>query len=237
MIVADVSPCALARIAAIVDEVLARSGALGVRPTPLEALRRHAGVERIEQGGLREEVLGALSFEERLLYVRPGQSAPRRTFTEAHELAHALIPCRPPRRAVAARGHATRPRWSAASCCSPTATAGGAAAGAAPREIHGATIVDPRRLAAELDQTRVRGYAIERGEHRDGWQAVAAPFALDPGEIAAITVGGAVAWPRRRRARRAAPLHATKLRVDLRLRDHPRTRSRPHASCRRRTER
>ena len=92
MTTADVSAYALARIAAIVDEALARSGALGVRPTPLAALRRHAGVELVERSGLGNEVLGALWFEERLMYVRSGQSAPRRTFTEAHELVHALCP-------------------------------------------------------------------------------------------------------------------------------------------------
>jgi IclR family transcriptional regulator, acetate operon repressor len=52
-----------------------------------------------------------------------------------------------------------------------------------------ATIVDPRRLAAELEATRARGFAVERGEHRPGWQAVAAPFAPEPGQVAAITVG------------------------------------------------
>jgi hypothetical protein len=92
VIAADVSPHALARLTAIVDRALERSGALGVRPTPLEALRRHAGIELVEHGGLPEEVLGALWFEERLMYVRSGQSTPRRTFTEAHELVHALCP-------------------------------------------------------------------------------------------------------------------------------------------------
>ena len=92
MIAPDVSPYAMARLTAIVDDALERSGALGVRPTPLEALRRHAGVELVERGGLPDEVLGALWFEERLMYVRSGQSKPRRTFTEAHELVHALCP-------------------------------------------------------------------------------------------------------------------------------------------------
>ena len=54
-----------------------------------------------------------------------------------------------------------------------------------------ATLVDPRRLAAELDAIRARGYAVERREHRPDWHAVAAPFAdeLDPSQVAAVSVG------------------------------------------------
>ncbi len=92
MIAAEVSVYAMARIRAIVDEALEKSGALGVRPTPLEALRRRAGIELVERGALAEEVLGALWFEERVMYVDGGQSGPRRAFTEAHELVHALCP-------------------------------------------------------------------------------------------------------------------------------------------------
>lgn len=92
MTVLDVAPHALARIAGIVDGALADSGALGELPTPLDALRRHARLEVVERGGLPEQILGALWFEERLMYVNSGQSKPRRAFTEAHELVHALCP-------------------------------------------------------------------------------------------------------------------------------------------------
>ena len=92
MIAAEVSAYAIARIRAIVDEALEKSGALGVRPTPLEALRRRAGIELVERGALGEEVLGALWFEERVMYVDGSQSAARRAFTEAHELVHVLCP-------------------------------------------------------------------------------------------------------------------------------------------------
>jgi len=92
LIAPDVSRYARARIGAIVDAALAESGALGVRPTPLDVLRDHARIELVERSGLHEQVLGALWFEERLLYVNSGQSKPRRAFTEAHELVHALCP-------------------------------------------------------------------------------------------------------------------------------------------------
>ncbi len=88
------------RLEAIVDRALREAGVLGVVPTPLEALRPVAGIRAVEPverlpGGFampERPVLGALWFEERTLYVAGGQSAPRRRFTEAHELAHALCP-------------------------------------------------------------------------------------------------------------------------------------------------
>jgi hypothetical protein len=81
----EVSDYTAGRIGAIVDDALRRSGALGVYPTPLEAVRAHAGLEVVESPGLRREVLGAVWLEERTLFVARGQSAPRRRFTEAHE--------------------------------------------------------------------------------------------------------------------------------------------------------
>jgi hypothetical protein len=84
-----------ARIAALCADALRRSGAMGVLPTPLEALHGLAGValERLPVGApLRERLLGALWFEERALFVRAGQPAARRRFTEAHEIAHLLCP-------------------------------------------------------------------------------------------------------------------------------------------------
>ncbi len=80
------------RIAAIVDGALRDSDALGVLPTPLEAVRRSAGLDLVPVAGLRDEVLGALWFEDRAIYVNESQSACRRRFTEAHEIVHALVP-------------------------------------------------------------------------------------------------------------------------------------------------
>ena len=88
------------RLEAIVDDALRSAGVLGVRPTPLEALRDAAGIRGVEPiDRLPQDlvpssrpVLGALWFAERAIYVDERQSPPRRRFTEAHELIHALCP-------------------------------------------------------------------------------------------------------------------------------------------------
>lgn len=88
------------RIGRIVDRALRESGALGVLPTPLGAIREAAGIAAIEPIEALpaagppppRAILGALWFEARSIYVDERQSAPRRRFTEAHELVHALCP-------------------------------------------------------------------------------------------------------------------------------------------------
>ena len=95
---AEVGRFAMRRIEAIVDSALAEAGVAGVLPTPLEAIRgvaRVRGVAPIAELQVRasaRELLGAFWFEERMLYIDEAQSAPRRRFTEAHELMHALCP-------------------------------------------------------------------------------------------------------------------------------------------------
>lgn len=92
-----------ARIARLCDDALRRSGALGVLPTPLEAVLEGAGVrERLDAPGswrlpavpapIRDRLLGAVWFEEGAVFVDRRQSAARRRFTEAHEAAHLLCP-------------------------------------------------------------------------------------------------------------------------------------------------
>ena len=85
------------RLEAIVDRALRSSGALGVVPTPLDAVAAVAGVRAVEPmpaglAAVARPVLGALRFDDRTIYVDEAQSAARRRFTEAHELAHALFP-------------------------------------------------------------------------------------------------------------------------------------------------
>jgi hypothetical protein len=100
MSVAEVSPFAARRIEAIVGAALRDAGVLGTIPTPLEALREVARVRALEPisslpdtvGSSGRALLGAVWFEERIVYVDERQAAPRRRFTEAHELVHALCP-------------------------------------------------------------------------------------------------------------------------------------------------
>jgi len=88
------------RLERLVDGVLRSAGALGVLPTPLDALREAARVRSVEEIGrlpaglapADRRLLGAFWYAERALFVDAGQSAPRRRFTEAHELVHALCP-------------------------------------------------------------------------------------------------------------------------------------------------
>jgi hypothetical protein len=88
-----------ARIARLCEHALRRSGALGVLPTPLDAVLDAAGVrDRVElaripaRPAIAERLLGAVWFEERALFVDRRQSEPRRRFTEAHEAVHLLCP-------------------------------------------------------------------------------------------------------------------------------------------------
>ena len=89
-----------ARLERIAEQALRTAGVLGVLPTPLEALRPAAGVRAVESlpalpAAVRtpgRQLLGALWFEERTIFLEQGQSSVRRRFTEAHELMHALCP-------------------------------------------------------------------------------------------------------------------------------------------------
>jgi hypothetical protein len=82
------------RLEAIADDALRRAGALGVVPTPLDAVAAAAGVhvEPVAALAADRPLLGALWFEERTLFLERRQSAARRRFTQAHELMHALCP-------------------------------------------------------------------------------------------------------------------------------------------------
>jgi hypothetical protein len=88
------------RLERIAEGALAAAGILGVLPTPLDALQAVAGIRAVEPmpalpGHVRSpgrRLLGALWFEERTIFLEQEQSEPRRRFTEAHELMHALCP-------------------------------------------------------------------------------------------------------------------------------------------------
>ena len=57
------------RIAGLIDRALRESGARGALPTPLDRITAMLGLELVEVAGLRPGVLGALLFEERLVFV------------------------------------------------------------------------------------------------------------------------------------------------------------------------
>jgi DNA-binding IclR family transcriptional regulator len=56
--------------------------------------------------------------------------------------------------------------------------------------LTGATITDPRRLHAVLDETRRRGFALSVGELEDGLVTIAAPVVADGRAVAAISCSG-----------------------------------------------
>src|SRR5215207_57754 len=96
----DLPPFTTRRLERIAEDALGAAGALGVLPTPLEALHEVAGIgavepipalpDRVRTPG--RKLLGALWFEERTIFLEEGQSEARRRFTEAHELVHGLCP-------------------------------------------------------------------------------------------------------------------------------------------------
>ncbi len=83
-------------IARACDDVLRRSGALDVLPTPVEAVLELLGARpRVltdVPDALRSRLLGAVWFDERAVFVEGRQSPARRRFTEAHEATHLLCP-------------------------------------------------------------------------------------------------------------------------------------------------
>jgi hypothetical protein len=97
---AELSAVTTRRLERIAEDALRRAGVLGALPTPLEALRPVAGIRAVEPmpslpARVRtpgRDLLGALWFEERTIFLAETQRAARRRFTEAHELMHALCP-------------------------------------------------------------------------------------------------------------------------------------------------
>jgi hypothetical protein len=98
--VAELDAFTRARLERIAERALSEAGVAGVLPTPLEEVQRAAGIgARHDIAALPEEVatpgrelLGALWFERREVYVDLAQPEPRRRFTDAHEAIHALCP-------------------------------------------------------------------------------------------------------------------------------------------------
>ena len=206
------SDYARGRIAAIVDAALRDSGALGELPTPLAAVRRHAGIELVAPRGLREDILGALWFEERTMFVQPAQPRARRRFTEAHELVHALCPWhravlrldteaelfRPARDAIEAEANA------GAAMLVFQGSSFAARAGAAPpslaavRELaaaHGASLHATLHHYAQVHPEAVAMLTVGRFPRKDGtlpvWRGVeSSAFRAQAGPAAALAPEG-----------------------------------------------
>lgn len=92
------------RIQRLAEDALQRADAVGVFPTPMEAVQRTLDIRhRIDVADLPSEVraskpsvlkriLGAIWFEEKTVFIDTTQSEPRQLFTDAHETTHAMCP-------------------------------------------------------------------------------------------------------------------------------------------------
>jgi transcriptional regulator with XRE-family HTH domain len=101
----DLSEAARRRVAAVAERALEWAGAVEVLPTPLNDLATAAGIVEIKEAAALPEdleakkprvwkrILGAIVFSEKTIYVdRASQIEPRANFTQAHEIAHSLLP-------------------------------------------------------------------------------------------------------------------------------------------------
>jgi IrrE N-terminal-like domain len=92
------------QIPRLVEKALTDAGVAGVFPTPLEAVQDALGIEQVvdisqlpepveaKKPARWKQILGALLYEEKTIFVDFSQGEERSNFTEAHETAHQLIP-------------------------------------------------------------------------------------------------------------------------------------------------
>lgn len=92
------------QIPRLVEKALRDAGVADVFPTPLEAIQRTIGIDEVvdisqlpapveaKKPARWRQILGALLYEERTIFVDFSQGEERSNFTEAHETAHQLIP-------------------------------------------------------------------------------------------------------------------------------------------------
>ena len=93
----------------LADEVLSRSGAKGVIPTPLDVVARWVGIHDVQDIGefnshqrkahrprrslsVLKRFLGAVLYEQKIVLLDTTKPDTMRRWTEAHELAHKLVP-------------------------------------------------------------------------------------------------------------------------------------------------
>lgn len=98
------NPLARRQILAAAEATLRRAGVEGVLPTPLDAVRKAAGIrEVVDMADLPPElakqkprkwrrILGAYVYRERVVFLDRSQTGPRQRFVEAHEIGHRIVP-------------------------------------------------------------------------------------------------------------------------------------------------
>lgn len=86
------------------EDVLQRAGVIGTLPTPLDEVRRAAGItEVVDISELPKDIatnkpiglsriIGAFAFRQRIVFIDSKLSSPRRRFTDAHEITHSVLP-------------------------------------------------------------------------------------------------------------------------------------------------
>lgn len=96
------------RVARVAEGLLQSAGVVGELPTPLEPIRRSAGIQEVlDISDLPEEmaakkpprwkrILGAMLFAERVTFIDRSEQLSRVNFTDAHETIHAACPWHEP---------------------------------------------------------------------------------------------------------------------------------------------
>src|SRR5205823_12688180 len=88
------------QILAYTEELLNRASVIDTLPTPLDEVRRAAGIRQridisqlpkdiaaVKPSGMRQ-IIGAYLFRERVVFIDGQMAAPRQRFTDGHEITH-----------------------------------------------------------------------------------------------------------------------------------------------------
>lgn len=104
----ELGPYSQQRVARVAEGLLQSAGVVGELPTPLEPVRRAAGIQEVlDISDLPKEmaakkpprwkrILGAMMFSERVTFIDRSEQLSRVNFTDAHETIHAACPWHEP---------------------------------------------------------------------------------------------------------------------------------------------
>lgn len=104
----ELGPYSRQRVAQVAEGLLRSAGVVGELPTPLEPVRRAAGIQEVlDISDLPKEmaakkpprwkrILGAMMFSERVTFIDRSEQLSRVNFTDAHETIHAACPWHEP---------------------------------------------------------------------------------------------------------------------------------------------